>query len=116
MTRRTLQALVAIFVSSMFIFSLAVSHAEEKTTDDTSGAYLLSYAVKGSFGTVSNITVAGLASQEECNRLGAERSGVDQRHHPFPPKFVPMQQYSCEPITVWHFEDEGTTGDIKTPK
>jgi hypothetical protein len=97
----------------MFIFSLAVSHAEEKTTDDTRGnPYLLSYAVKGSFGTASYVTVAGLASQEECNQLGMQRTAnPDQKNHPFR-----AGQYSCEPIAVWHFEDEETTGDIKTPK
>jgi len=87
MTRRTLQALVAaILVSSMFIFSLAVSHAEDEKTDDTRGnTYVLSYAVKGSFGTASYVTVAGLASLEECNRLGIERTAnPDQKHHPFP--------------------------------
>ena len=93
MTRRTLQALVAaIFVSSMFIFSLAVSHAEDEKTDDTRGnTYVLSYAVKGSFGTASYVTVAGLASLEECNRLGIERTAnPDQKHHPFP-----ARQYTC---------------------
>jgi hypothetical protein len=93
MTRKTLQALVAaIFVSSMFIFALAVSHAEDKKTDDTRGnTYLLSYAVKGSFGTASYVTVPGLASQEECNHLGVERTAnPDQKHHPFP-----VGQYTC---------------------
>ena len=76
----TLQALVAaIFVSSMFFFSPAVSHAEEQTANDPRGnAFLLSYFIKGSFGTVSNIAVPGIMSLEECNRLGAERSAVDQ--------------------------------------
>ena len=121
----TLQALVAAifvssFVSSMFFFSPAVSHAEEQTTDDTRGnAYLLSYAVKGSFGTVSNIAVPGIMSLEECKRLGAERSAVDQRHHPFPPKFVQMEQYTCAPISTWRIEDQETaksqtTDDTKT--
>jgi hypothetical protein len=70
----------------MFIFSLAVSHAEDEKTDDTRGnTYVLSYAVKGSFGTASYVTVAGLASLEECNRLGIERTAnPDQKHHPFP--------------------------------
>jgi hypothetical protein len=109
----TLQALVAaIFVSSMFIFSMAVSHAEEKTTDDTRGnAYLLSYAVKGSFGTASYVTVVGLASQEECNHLGTERTtNPDQKHHPFR-----AGQYTCEQISTWRIEDEETTSDTKTP-
>ena len=58
MTRKTLQALVAaMFVSSMFFISLPVSHAEEKTDDTGGNAYLLSYFVKGSFGTVSHIAV-----------------------------------------------------------
>jgi hypothetical protein len=115
-SERTLQALVAaIFVSSTFIFSLAVSHAEEEKTDVTRGnAYVLTYAVKGSFGTVSNITVPGITSLDECNRLGAERSAVDQRHHPFPPKFVQMEQYTCAPISTWRIEDEETAGDTKT--
>ena len=115
MTRTSLRALVAaIFVSSMFIFSLAVSHAEEKKTDDTPGnEYLLSYAVKGSFGTVSTITVPGITSLEECNRLGAERSAVDQRHHPFPPKFVQMEQYTCAPMSTWRIVDEEMAGDTK---
>ena len=113
MTRRTLQALVAaIFVSSMFIFSLAVSHAEDEKTDDTLGnTYVLSYAVKGSFGTASYVTVPGLASQEECNHLGVERTAnPDQKHHPFR-----VGQYICKPIST-RIEDEETTGDIKTRK
>jgi hypothetical protein len=113
MTRRTLQALVAaIFVSSMFIFSLAVSHAEDEKTDDTLGnTYVPSYAVKGSFGTASYVTVAGLASLEECNRLGIERTAnPDQKHHPFR-----VGQYICKPIST-RIEDEETTGDIKTRK
>ena len=113
MTRRTLQALVAaIYVSSMFIFSLAVSHAEDKKTDDARGnTYVLSYAVKGSFGTASYVTVPGLASQEECNRLGVERTAnPDQKHHPFR-----AGQYICKPISA-RIEDEETMGDIKTPK
>jgi hypothetical protein len=113
MTRRTLQALVAaIFVSSMFIFSLAVSHAEDEKTDDTPGnTYVPSYAVKGSFGTASYVTVAGLASQEECNHLGVERTAnPDQKHHPFR-----VGQYICKPIST-RIEDEETTGDIKTRK
>jgi hypothetical protein len=92
-TRKTLQTLVAaIFVTSMFIFSLAVSHAEDKKNDDArENTYVLSYAVKGSFGTASYVTVAGLASQEECNRLGIERTAnPDQKHHPFP-----AGQYTC---------------------
>jgi hypothetical protein len=69
----------------MFVFSLAVSHAEDEKTDDTRGnTYVLSYAVKGSFGTASYVTVPGLASQEECNHLGVERTAnPDQKHHPF---------------------------------
>ena len=120
MTRRTLQPLVAaIFVSSMFFISLPVSHAEEKTDDTGENAYLLSYAVKGSFGTVSNIAVPGIMSLEECNRLGAERSAVDQTHHPFPPKFVQMELYTCAPISIWRIDDQQTaksqtTGDTKT--
>ena len=113
MTRKTLQALVAaIFVSSMFIFALAVAHAEDKKTDDTRGnTYVLSYAVKGSFGTASYVTVPGLASQEECNHLGIERTAnPDQKHHPFR-----AGQYTCKPISA-RIEDEETTGDIKTPK
>ena len=120
MTRKTLQALVAaMFVSSMFFISLPVSHAEEKTDDTGGNAYLLSYFVKGSFGTVSHIAVPGIMTLEECNRFGAERSAVDQRHHPFPPKFVQMELYTCEPISIWRIEDEvtaksQTTGDTKT--
>ena len=92
MTRRTLQALVAaIFVSSMFFISLPVSHAEEKTDDTGGNAYLLRYAVKGSGGTVSYVTVQGLASLEECNRLGIEMTAnPDHKHHPFP-----AVQYTC---------------------
>ena len=113
MTRTSLRALVAaIFVSSMFIFSLAVSHAEEKKTDDTPGnEYLLSYAVKGSFGTRSVVTVSGLKSLQECNRLGIKKTAnPDQKHHPFR-----AGQYTCKPISA-RIEDEETTGDIKTPK
>jgi hypothetical protein len=97
----------------MFIFSLAVSHAEEKKTDDTPGnEYLLSYAVKGSFGTRSVVTVSGLKSLQECNRLGIKKTAnPDQKHHPFR-----AGQYTCEPISVWRIEDEETTGDVKTPK
>ena len=111
-SERTLQALVAaIFVSSMFIFSLAVSHAEEKTDDTGGNAYLLRYAVKGSGGTVSYVTVQGLASLEECNRLGIEMTAnPDQKHHPFR-----VGQYICKPIST-RIEDEETTGDIKTRK
>jgi hypothetical protein len=111
--RKTLKAPVAaIFVSSIFLSSLVVSHAEDKKTEDTRGnTYLLSYAVKGSFGTASYVTVAGLASQEECNRLGVERTASpDQKHHPFR-----AGQYICKPISA-RIEDEETTGDIKTPK
>ena len=119
-SERTLQALVAaIFVSSMFFISLPVSHAEEKTDDTSGNAYLLSYVVKGSFGTVSNIAVPGIMSLDECNRLGAERSAVDHRHHPFPPKFVQMELYTCAPISIWRIDDQETaksqtTGDTKT--
>jgi hypothetical protein len=91
--RKTRQGLVAaIFVSSMFLFSLAVSHAEDKKTEDPrENTYVLSYAVKGSFGTASYVTVAGLGSQEECNRLGVEKTAnPDQKHHPFP-----AGQYTC---------------------
>ena len=66
-SERTLQALVAaIFVSSMFFISLPVTHAEEKTDDTGGNAYLLRYAVKGSGGTVSYVTVQGLASLAGC--------------------------------------------------
>jgi len=109
--RRTRQGPVAaIFVSSMFLSSLAVSHAEDKKTEDTSGnTYVLSYAVKGSFGTASYVTVAGLASQEECNRLGVEKTAnPDQKHHPFP-----AGQYTCHTspmrifaMAVSHAEDD----------
>jgi hypothetical protein len=111
--RRTSQGLVAtIFVSLMFPFSLAVSHAEDKKTEDTGGnTYVLSYAVKGSFGTASYVTVAGLASPQECNRLGVERTAnPDQKHHPFR-----AGQYVCKPISA-RIENEETMGDIKTPK
>ena len=92
----------------MRIFALAVPHAEEDTRGNT---YLLSYAVKGSFGTASYVTVPGLASQEECNHLGVERTAnPDQKHHPFR-----VGQYICKPIST-RIEDEETTGDIKTPK
>jgi hypothetical protein len=107
----TLQALVAAtFVSSMFFFSLAISHAEEGTTDDTRGnAYLLTYAVKGSFGTVSNITVPGITSLDECNRLGTERTANhDQKHHPFR-----AGQYTCSPMSTWRIVDEEMAGDTK---
>ena len=115
----TLQALVAaIFVSSMFFFSPAVSHAEE---DDTRGnAYLLIYAVKGPSGTASYVTVPGLASLEECNRLGIERTAnPDQKHHPFP-----AGQYTCHggpspiaqlpPGASTNEETAKTAGDTKT--
>ena len=56
-------------------------------------------------------TVPGLASQEECNRLGVERTAnPDQKHHPFR-----AGQYICKPISA-RIEDEETMGDIKTPK
>jgi hypothetical protein len=47
-----------------------------------------------SFGTASYVTVPGLASQEECNHLGIERTAnPDQKHHPFR-----AGQYTCKPI------------------
>jgi hypothetical protein len=63
--------------------------------------------------------VAALHMIEPHVRLGAERSAVDQRHHPFPPKFVQIEQYTCAPMSTWRIENEETetsqtTGDTKT--
>ena len=122
-SERTLQALVAaIFVSSMFFISLPVSHAEEKTDDTGGNAYLLRYAVKGSGGTVSYVTVPGLASLEECNRLGIEMTAnPDQKHHPFPAGqytchggLSPIAQFSPGASRNEETAKSQTTGDTKT--
>jgi hypothetical protein len=65
MTLRT-----AIFVSAMFFFSLAAGRAE--TTDDHHVAYLLTFVVRGDTGTISYVTVPGIATQAECDRLATE--------------------------------------------